>query len=363
MPGAIVAAQNNGGVPIILTGIADATTALNSKPVRAPIDDVYTQIVTDLTAAEALLTIPTAASSGVNVANKLAAEALLAKVNLYRKNYSQAKTWADVCITNAGSRLTNTGNYVAQWRAATSQEVLFQVAFLTSAENIGVNTSLQTSYTTLVTPGNTSQTGGFGDLVPTLTLLTDLGITLVGGNTTPNPFTTTNAAIASRNNDVRNLLFEVGTTGRGLAKVECTKFLGKSGFINLDNVPLLRIAEVYLIRAEALGTPGSSVYNAAAALADMKTIKTNRIVGYIGSPEETNDNGLNAANLYEEILRQRRLELAFEGDRFFQLKRLGRDLIKTPHYNNVLFTDVRILPIIPQTDLDIDPNLKQNYGY
>ena len=363
MPGAVVSSQNNGGVILSLTGIANATDALNYKPARAPIDDVYTQIVTDLTTAEGLLTIPTAGSSGVNIANKLAAEALLARVNLYRKNYTDAKTWADKCITNGGSRLTNTGNYVAQWRAATSQEVLFQVAFLTAAENVGVNTSLQTSYTTLVTPGNTAQTGGFGDLVPTLTLLTDLGITLVGGNTTPNPFTTTNAAIATRSNDVRNLLFEPGTTGRGLAKVECTKFLGKNGAINLDNVPLLRIAEVYLTRAEALGTPGSPVYNAAAALADMKTIKVNRIVNYTGSAEETADNALTGANLLEEILRQRRIELAFEGQRFFDLKRLGRDLIKTPHYNNVLFTDVRILPPIPQGDIDINPNLKQNSGY
>jgi hypothetical protein len=364
IPGAIVAAKNNGGVILSLTGISDAQTALNYKPARAPIDDVYTQIVNDLTTAEGLLTIPTAGSSAVNLANKLAAEALLARVNLYRKNYAQAKTWADALITNAGSRLTNTSNHVAQWRAATSQEVLFQVAFLTAAENVGVNESLQTSFTTLVTPGNQASTGGWGDLVPTLTLLTDLGITLTGGNTTPTPFTNTPATIASRSNDVRNLLFEPGTNGRSaFIKVECTKFLGKNGAINLDNVPVLRIAEAYLIRAEALGTPGSPIYNAAAALADLKTLKTNRIVNYIGSAEEANDNALTGANLLEEIIRQRRIEFAFEGHRFFDLKRLGRDLIKSPHYNNVAFTDDRILPPLPQADLDINPNLKQNSGY
>jgi len=358
MPGAIVAAQDKGGVPLSLKGVATANGALEYKPSRAPQDSVYAQIVDDLTKAEAVLT----STASVNTANKAAAQALLAKVNLYRRNYAATKTAADNCIALAGSKLTNTGNYVAQWRGATSQEILFQVAFLTAAENIGVNESLQTSFTTLVTPGNTTQTGGFGDLVPTLTLLTDLGITLVGGNTSTANYAL-NAAIASRSNDVRNLLYEVGTTGRGNSKVECTKYIGKNGAINLDNVPVIRIAEAYLIRAEALGTPGSSVYNAAAALADLKTIKTARYTGYIGSAQETADNALTGQALLDEILKQRRIELAFEGNRFFDLKRLGLDLVKAPHYNTVAFTDIRILPPLPPGDISINPNIKQNAGY
>ena len=358
IPGAVVASQDKGGVIISTKGISSFQDALNFKPARSPIDSVYIQIVNDLTNANSLLL----STASVNTANKIAAQALLAKVNLYRKNYAEAKRWADSCITLAGTRLTTTGNYINNWRAATNSETLFQVAFLAASENIGVNESLQTSFTTLVTPGITTQTGGFGDLVPTLTMLTDLGITLVGGNTSTTNYAV-NASIASRSSDIRNLLFEVGTTGRGPSKVECTKFIGKSGAINLDNVPVIRIAEVYLIRAEALGTPGSSVYDAVAALADLKTIKTSRYVGYVGSALETADNALTGAGLLDEIIRQRRVELAFEGNRFFDLKRLGRDLVKGPHYNNVAFTDVRILPLLPQADLDINPNLKQNAGY
>jgi hypothetical protein len=358
IPGAVVAAQDKGGVIISTKGIASATDALNYKPARSAIDSVYILIADDLSKADALLL----STASVNTANKMAAQALLAKLNLYRKNFTAAKTAADNCITLAASRLTNTGNYVSQWRAATSQEVLFQVAFLTAAENIGVNESLQTSFTTLVTPGNTAQTGGFGDLVPTLSLLTELGITLVGGNTSTANFAL-NASIATRSNDVRNLLFEVGTTGRGNSKVECTKYMGKNGAINLDNVPVLRISEVYLTRAEVLGTPGSPVYNAAAALADLKTIKSNRYTSYTGSAIETADNALTGQALLDEILRQRRIELAFEGHRFFDLKRLGLDLVKAPHYNTVAFTDTRILTPIPPGDISINPNIIQNTGY
>lgn len=357
IPGAVVAAQDRGGVPLSLTGISTADGALAYKPSRDPIDAVYTQIVADLTLAEGKLL----SSASVNLANKAAAQGLLARVSLYKKDYTAARSWADKCIVTAGSKMTTVSNYVSSWRGATHGETLFQVAFLTNGENIGVNESLQTSFTTLVTPGNQATTGGFGDLVPTLTLLTDLGITLNGGMTTTN--FALNHTIASRNTDVRNLLYEPGTAGRGNIKVECTKYLGKNGFINLDNVPVFRISEAYLIRAEAQATTGSPVFNLGEALADMQFLKTRRYTDYAGSAQQTADNAMTATQLYEEILRQRRIELAYEGHRFFDLKRLGRDLVKSPHYNTVAFTDTRILAPIPQADVDGNPNLRQNAGY
>ena len=357
VPGAVVAAQDRGGVPIVLTGISTADAALAFKPSRDPIDAVYTQIIDDLTKAEAKLL----STASVNLANKGAAQGLLARVSLYKKDYTAARTWADKCIATAGSKMTTVSNYVSNWRVATHNESLFQVAFLTNGENIGVNESLQTSFTTLVTPGNQASTGGFGDLVPTISLLTDLGIALNGGMTVAN-FGLSHT-IASRSTDVRNLLYEPGTAGRGPIKVECTKYLGKNGFINLDNVPVFRIAEAYLIRAEAQATAGSPVFNLAEARADMQFLKTRRYTDYVGSAQETADNAMTGPQLYEEILRQRRIELAYEGHRFFDLKRLGRDVVKSPHYNTVAFTDTRILAPIPQADVDGNPNLRQNAGY
>lgn len=348
MPGATVPAQDRGGVPIVLKGISTSAGALERLPSRAPIADVYAQVIADLLAAEAVLTNP---GLGANFANKAAAQAMLARVYLYMKDYAKSKEWADKCITLAGSRLANAGTYVAQWRSATHQETLFQFTLASNPENNGVNESLQTSFTTLVAPGGTI-TGGFGDLVPTISLLNALGITLNGGNTTA--VFGLNAVIGSRTADVRNLLYEPGTTGRGSSKVECTKYIGKNGFINLDNLPVVRIAEVYLTRAEALSTPGSSVFNETAALADVNRIATNR--------------GLTAFNLtgsalYEQVLNQRRIELAFEGHRFFDLKRLGRNIVKAPHYNPVEFTDIRILAPLPTSEVDGNKSMVQNAGY
>jgi starch-binding outer membrane protein, SusD/RagB family len=363
MPGATVPAQDLGGVPILLTYTNNIDTARIILPARAPIDAVYAQIVSDLQTANSRFgTSFTFNDANVSMANKPAILGLLSRVNLYRKNYSEAKRWSDSCITYYGSRLRNASQYVNSWRQATHDETLFQIRFASTSENIGVNESLQTSFTTLVTPGGTI-TGGFGDLVPTLSLLSDLGITIGTVNTTTGvvtpahnttSFSSANLVIASRSSDVRNQLYEVGTSGRGLRKVETTKYLGKNGAINLDNVPVIRIAEIYLNRAEAYATPGSPVFDEASALTDLNTILVNR-----GLPTVT----LSGTALYDEILKQRRVELAFEGHRFFDLKRLGRNIVKGPHYNDVAFTDFRILAPIPQREVDGNPNLKQNFGY
>lgn len=351
VPGAVVGINDRGGVPLMLKSTSTSVGALELKPSRAPIADVYAAIVSDLESANALLTFP--GSSFPSLANKAAAQALLSRVNLYRKDYAAAKKWADDCIALAGSRLTSGASYVSNWRGATHTETLFQLVFATNAENNGVNESLQTSFTTLTAPGNNTVTGGFGDLVPTISLLNDLGITLVGGNTSAN-FQGANAAVDTRSADVRNQLYEPGTLGRGKSYVECTKFIGKNGFINLDNIPVVRIAEVYLNRAEAMATPGSPVFDETAALADLNRIATARGLSAFA---------LTGSDLYEEILRQRRVELAFEGHRFWDLKRLGRDLVKAPHYNTVSFDDIRILAPLPTREVDGNKNLVQNAGY
>jgi starch-binding outer membrane protein, SusD/RagB family len=362
IPGAVVASQDRGGVPIVLKGIANKDSARKFFPSRAPIADVYNLIIDDLKKAETALLNNSLEKS---LATKAAAQAMLARVYLYNKDYTNAKVWADACITLMGgtAKLTDQNDYVSNWRSADNKETIFHVKYATPGETIGVNESLQTSFTTLTAPGLTAVTGGFGDLVPSISLLNDLGITLTGGNTNAN-FTGANAGVASRSNDVRNQLYEPGTIGRGKSYVECTKFMGKNGAINLDNTPVIRASEMYLIRAEIQATAGSPVFNAANALADLKVIKSRRYVGYTGSAQETADNALTPAALYDEIIRQRRLEFAFEGHRFFDFKRLGRDIPKSaPSTATLLFTDARFLAPILQADVDGNPNLRQNFGY
>jgi hypothetical protein len=154
--------------------------------------------------------------------------------------------------------------------------------------------------------------------------------------------------------DVRNKLFEWGANASG-RYVEITKWMGKSGSANWDNTVVLRWPELYLNRAEARYQLG----NQDGAWADLNIIRTNRIVGFT-APATRN---LSGQALLDEILRQRMLEFAFEGHRFFDLKRYGQAIVKTNPAVNLPPTDFKLLPRIPTSEVDGNPNMQQNFGY
>jgi hypothetical protein len=346
IPGADVPSQNLGGVPLVLVPTETIDQALTISTPRAPIDDVYTQIYTDLDDAMAKISTTTS----VKRATFLGAEALYSRVALYRKDFAKVITLASDVIakaSGAGHPLLTAANYVAGFRSAVNPESLFEVAYTIPSESLGVNVSLQTLFTTLTVPGNRTVGAGFGDLVPTSTLLTALGITVTGNGGA-------SAVITARSADVRNQLYELGSTLRGTPYyVECTKFIGRSGQPNLDDVPVVRTSEMYLNRAEAYANLGG---NDVLALADVNAIRINRGL--------TPAVALTGAALSTEIALQRRLELAFEGHRFLDLKRQGQDIVKPALGTTVAFTNPIILANIPQADVDASLGvLKQNPGY
>lgn len=342
IPGAVVASQDKGGVPLILKSTQTINDALTVSSPRATVDAVYTQIYSDLD--DAVAKIPTTTTS-IYRATKYGAEGLYSRVALYRKDFAKVITLTSDVITNKGSSLLTTTNYVSGFRQPSNPESLFEVAFSAPSESLGVNVSLQTLFTTLKTPGDRTVGAGFGDLVPTSDLLTALGITVTGNGGS-------SAAITARSSDVRNQLYELGSIARGTPYyVECTKFIGRSSSVNLDNVPVIRISEMYLNRAEAYALSGQD----ALALADLNKIRLNRGL---------TDVALTGTALLNDIYLQRRLELAFEGHRFLDLKRRSQDIFKPTTSTTVAFTDPLILPGIPQTDVDASQGvLIQNYSY
>ncbi|MBA9076639.1 hypothetical protein FHS90_001345 [Rufibacter quisquiliarum] len=347
IPGAIVEAKNRGGVPIITKAITTKEGALTYKPTRASIDEVYDLIYADLTDAVDKLGNMTS-TSRPNVASKQAAQALFSRVALYRKDWNKVIEMSSAVITARGATLLNTSNYLNAWSTAVNTESLFEVEFRNTNENIGVNESLQTTFTTLTIRGTRGSAVGFGDLVPTDPLLAALGVTPVRNAAG----TITGATYSS---DIRGRLFEAGGTGRSTVNIETTKFIGKNGTVNLDNVPVLRIAEMYLNRAEAY----SELNNNSLALQDVNTLRVSRGLPAIDIAVVTGQ------DIKNEIMLQRRIEFAFEGHRFFDLKRKGLNIIKPaqPGVPTILFEDDVILPAIPTSETDGNPDFKQNFGY
>lgn len=339
-PGATVPSQDRGGVPLMLEAITTSSAAATATAPRATVAEVYAQIYQDLNDAIALA--PT--TGGPFFATRAAALGLLSRVALYNRDYSTVVTQSTAAIA-AGGALISGAAYVNGWRATTNPESLFEVKFQDANESLGVNVSMQSSFTTSLSLSALSTTGGWGDFAPNATLRSQLGVsgTTVGSITT--------------GADTRGQLYIVGP-GRGSgAKIECIKFISKNGVPYLDNVPVIRKTEMYLNRAEAYATPGSPVFDEALALADLNTVRAARGLAAVA---------LTGSALYEEILTQRKLEFAFEGHRWFDLKRLGRDVIKAGTFTgavDVAFTDARILANIPQREIDGNPNLVQNFGY
>jgi starch-binding outer membrane protein, SusD/RagB family len=350
IPTFVVPNQDRGGVVVITQGFNSATAASEFRPSRASIAETYAQIMSDLYGAIANLSNN---NRGRNYASKHAALGLGSRVALYMGNWQRADSFATAAITLTSpiGALTTTANYVSGWRAADHPEGIFQVWYATLGENQGVNTSLHATHTTLSAPGNMNGTRtGQGDLVPNAFLLTNLGISGFPPALSASP----PPPALTYSNDVRNKLFEYGVNASG-HYVEVTKWIGKNGSPMWDNTVVLRWAELYLNRAEAR----YHLNNEAGAYADLNVIRAARYTGFTApvTPDFT------GTALLAEILRQRMLEFAFEGHRFFDLKRYGTTIVKTNPAVNLPATDFRLLPRIPQSEVDGNPNMQQNFGY
>ena len=127
-----------------------------------------------------------------------------------------------------------------------------------------------------------------------------------------------------------------------------------------DNIILVRLADIILLKAEALNKLGQT--------ADAIPL-INAIRARVSLPPTT---AVSSADVGLAILKERRLELAFEGERWYDLLRYGSQYAislmngqvdgkgNSLHYNA---TPTRLLFPIPQLDIDNNPKLTQNPGY
>lgn len=320
-PTANISQYNYGGVPLMLIGVDDVTKT--SSLSRPTVEAAYAQIYDDLTKAHQNLSISN--STTIHKATKAAVSALFSRVALYKGDYDKAVEMANQAITETSAVFSTNANFLADWRKEVHPESIFELKFNIS-ENVGSDRSLRATYTSRATYD--------------ATVFTIQAVVAVDPS-----FYTLYAA-----NDVRRGLIRNGA-GKASGNLEMYKFISKSGTPGLDNVPIIRLSEVYLNRAEAYYHLGALQYaNAALDLNKMR-----------------NRAGLNSVNLtgtalLDEILVQRRLEMAFEGHRWFDLKRNGLDIIKST--GNLLFTDYRMLAPIPEREINASKNtLKQNFNY
>ncbi|MGH7471985.1 MAG: RagB/SusD family nutrient uptake outer membrane protein, partial [Longimicrobiales bacterium] len=115
-----------------------------------------------------------------------------------------------------------------------------------------------------------------------------------------------------------------------------------------DNIPVLRLAEQYLIRAEANARLNTA---AATVQADINVVRNRAGLANLATTVTTQ------SALLDAILQERRVEFAFEGFRFMDLRRHGKAQALLG------IAAEKLLWPLPQSERDVNPNLTQNPGY
>ncbi|TXD50964.1 MULTISPECIES: RagB/SusD family nutrient uptake outer membrane protein [unclassified Polaribacter] len=289
-----------GGVPI---KVLPTVGVDNLDAPRNTVDEVFAQIITDLTFAADNLTT----SSNKTRASQYAAKALLARVYLYQKDYPKAIEMASEVINNGNYALLN--NYRDIFDDETSESI-FEIFFSQLERNRIAEYNFPRSL------------NGRREVEPS----TDLLASYQSGDARFNA----------------SLAFD-GTSAYSIKYDDLS--------IGADNVIVLRLADMYLIRAEAAANLPSP--NVQAVRDDINLIR-NR--ANLAATSETS-----VSRLLLIIENERRFEFAFEGHRWFDLVRTNRAISVLPNVKNA---NQMLFPIpLDEIQTNNDPAMVQNPGY
>ncbi|ALI97976.1 RagB/SusD family nutrient uptake outer membrane protein [Rufibacter tibetensis] len=295
-----------------------------SLPKRLTVKETYDNIFRDMMEAETLLNGITINDATRSRIDQLAVRALLARINLYAKDYVAAENYATLVISQRP--LASRTNFADIWKDASTSEVIWSVTF-----SAGEGTPSGSLYNG---PGNRNRAKPSETLIRTYDQMNDVRFT---------------SYFASR---------ALGTANRRIL----SKFLSRGTTEdNLVNWKVLRTGEMYLIRAEARAMQGGA--KAALALADLNALRNARINNYVPVV-------LTGQALLDAIALERRKELIGEGHRFFDLKRTTRNLVRTDvelasTNRTVVPSDREWVWPIPQGEIDANINIRgqQSPGY
>jgi hypothetical protein len=295
-----------GDVPLVTS----TNAAVNAVTARTSTAAVYAQIINDLKDANTLLVANYPASGDKVRANKWAACALLSKVYLYTGDYTNAESQASLVINSGMYTLLNNLNSVF---LANSSETILQNWNTSGYVNFSfIPGSGQPSYPLSSSLLNAFESGDNRKSAWTKS-------TLVSGTTYYYPYKYKQRVI---------------TTGA-----------------NAEYVMYLRLADVYLIRAEAR----AQLNNLSGALADLNGIRNRAGLSATTANNQT--------SVLTAIAHERQVEMFTEGgNRFFDIKRNST-------INSILIplkplwkSTASVFPL-PQSEIFTDPNLVQNQGY
>ncbi|WP_316798340.1 RagB/SusD family nutrient uptake outer membrane protein [Pedobacter frigidisoli] len=304
-------ARGWGGVQLILKPTNSSTD--NSDIPRSSLADTYAQVLKDLNAAEGL--VPVAVNR--NRVSLKTVQALKARFYLYQKNWALAEQFAT-------SVIGDNSNYAL----VTPYSAFFANSAVTTSESV-----LELAYTTSNTNGHSNwwlppALGGRREWSPNDALVALLNNPAIGGN---------RSALIAQTAAPGNLWY---------GKLYYRTPLGT------DPAYVIRISELYLIRAEARAYQGN-LTGTNSAISDLNAVRARAAV--------TASTAATQADILLAIEKERQVEFPFEADRWFNLVRTDRaqTILGLPDKHLYLFP-------IPYNETLVDPQLagsNRNPGY
>lgn len=339
-----------GDLPLVDTVINALTDAGRLKlNTRVSKDSIYALIESDLKYAISILpTRDQQASGDVGRATKGAATGLLAKVSMYEKKWQQALDLTNQVIQGSVGTYTLQTDFATIWREVSenSQESLFEIQSKSTTPYAAVQQYSQVQGIRGATFNITNVYTGWGFNTPSANLdsafetgdvrrmstIIHIGDTLFDG-----------VIIKTAENDRYNYKAYPSNTAE--------TYGGNSSYSN-KNIRILRMGEVYLINAEAANELGQT----SAAVTSLNAVRNRAKL--------VNTTAATQSDVRNAIWKERRVELAMEHDRFFDLVRQGRaGTVLRAHGKNFVDGKNEVFPI-PQSEIDASNNLlRQNTGY
>lgn len=312
-----------GGVPGVAAGsmgvplVTEPSRQIDesSYPSRASLEDSYGQVESDLQEAESRLS----GFSNPNRASEASTKALLARLYLYLQDYGQAEQYATEVIDTYNFTLVD--DFASIFRSENTASSIFELAYNTTDDN-----GLRFWY-------YPSSGGGRGDIA-----LHDAYAEMV----------------MARTNDERGNLISFDDN---VGVYYPTKYQKSGGD---DNLQVIRLAEMYLNRAEARARQS----DLGGARSDLNEIRNRAgLTDTTGSGVDSQQEVLQAIEL------ERGIEFMEEGHRWFNLVRTGRAQAVLTNIDRTNSDPVslenpgrRVFPI-PSRDMDANENLEQNEAY
>ncbi len=341
-----------GGVPL---RTAPYNPGESTAIARASKEEVYEQIISDTKKAVEMLPAKSELDNdNVGRACKDAALTQLADVylTLASDNKSNYQNVVDLCdqVTALGYDLTKC-NYADNFDATINngKESIFEVQFDGNTEYDFWSAYSQANWgSTFMGPRNSDfVAGGYGWNLPTAEFV----------NQYENGDLRKDVTILYEgcpNFDGKTYKKSYSTTGYNVRKFLVPKSISPEYNTNPANFVVYRYADVLLKKAEALNELGKT---------DEAAVPLNIVRTRAGLP---NVSGLSQEEMREKIIHERRIELAFEGHRWFDMIRLdGGDYAVNflKSIGKTLITKNRLLFPIPQVEMDANPLMTQNPGY